>query len=160
MIKAFSLFELLIYVFITTILYLFTIPALQRLIYLHTAKQSLQQIELSINYARSIAILHHRKIYICPNKENKSCGNDWRAGLLVVDSGRKDKPSFRTEITFNGNLQLWQSGHNNYQLTIDANGMTSSNGHFNLKPARANNDLPTFSLYFNKSLRTYTIVKK
>lgn len=155
MTKAFSLFELLIYILITTVLYLCVIPTLQRLMYIQTAKQTLQQIESTINYARSIAILQQRKIHLCPSKDRKTCDKDWRVGLLLVDSGGEIKQFLHTDTAFNGSLQLRQSGHTNYRLTIDANGMTSSNGHFNARPSIASG-WPEFNLYFNKGLRLYT----
>lgn len=153
--SAFSLLELVFYILITAIVSLGTLPSLKRLVYLQTANLTLQQIELTISYARSLAILKQSKISICPSSNGQICKDNWGEGLLIV-SNSGQRQFFRTNTKFPGKLQLLQSGHTNNRLTITENGMTTSNGHFNLMPPQTST-LPEFNLYFNRGLRTYII---
>lgn len=109
----------------------------------------MQQLQQSIALARSIAITQNCQvtIYLSPKK------------LTLTTSKHTLNKHINLNIGINNELSLHQSGFSNKMLTIQPDGMTYTNGHFNYK-SRKSNALPQFNLYFNRALRTYFLVSE
>jgi len=114
---------------------------------------TIRQLEQAINYARSLAIVQHRKVIICPSYNRFSCGGSWQQGILVISSNA-DYRFFDTHTYFKALLSLNQSGYSHNSVEVHPNGMTNTNGHFNYKLLNSRY-ISQFNLYFNKALRVY-----
>ncbi len=125
----------------------FAVAGTRSFTYKHNARSTLQQLQQAIVLARSIAITHncHVHVYLKPT------------GLDINTAKQKFKKHINLNIGTFDELSLQQSGFNNKLLTIKADGMTYTNGHFNYK-SRNGNALPQFNLYFNRALRTYVLI--
>lgn len=118
-------------------------------IYTHNASTTLRQLQQGIVLARSIAIAQNCQVTIHPQAKHLTLKTD---GRLVIKH-------LNLNIGASDELILLQSGFSNKMLTIQADGMTYTNGHFNYK-SRKSNALPQFNLYFNRALRTYLLVSE
>lgn len=151
--RGFSFIELVYSLAIAGISALCTMPHLQRILFAYYAKINLQQIASTIYYARSVAIAQHTTIKICPSADQLRCSHKWQKGMLVI------APNLQRYIPFimpnTHTLTLQQSGFETFKLTIEANGLTNYNGHFNYSEQNHNAG-SQFKLYFNKGLRLYT----
>ncbi len=152
---AFTLLELCLCTGIMAILYLAATPTLQRLQYLCHAHITIQQLELVINYARSLAIAHGQTVTVCPSQNRFHCSSRWQEGVLIIAGAKRY--FYRLHVGNNNYLALHQFSPHAQQLQIHLNGMTYNNGHFNYKSLIAN-DLPQFNLYFNRALRCFVQV--
>ena len=145
----FSLIECIVAFSIAAICCACAVPGIHSFIHSHHAHATMQQLQQSIVLARSIAIARNCSVAIYPQDDSLL--------LKIEDSG------FIKRIPLNmaadTRLSLLQSGFSNQSLTIQANGMAYTNGHFNYKSKKPNS-LPQFNLYFNRALRTYVLVDR
>lgn len=153
--RSFSILELLFTLTIASIALLCVTPFLHSFIYKLYAHMTMQQIEMAINYGRSLAIRSGQQVTICPNEQDRR-GQAWSGGILVSTSDGA-KSWFNVFMLKHANLELRQSGFNGQCLMIEANGLTYYNGSFNYKSLK-NHAFPQFKLYFNKALRIYLVI--
>ncbi len=144
----FSLIEFIFVFSIAVVSCNIAIAGLQYFIYTHNGTNTLQQIQQSISLARSIAIARDYQITICPSNN-----------MLILSANNQEFKRFNLSVGANDMLTLYQSGFSNKIVTIQANGMTYNNGHFNYK-SKKTNSLPQFNLYFNMALRTYVLISE
>lgn len=80
----FSLFELLLTLFISMIIILIAIPS-QKLLLDHAHHQVMSsQLLRAINLARSEAVMRGIPVMLCKSTDQKTCGGDWRDGYLIM----------------------------------------------------------------------------
>jgi type II secretory pathway pseudopilin PulG len=143
----FSLIECTLVIGIAVASCVFAMTGVRHFIYTHNANTTMQQLQQSISLARSIAIARNCQVTIYPQDKSLTLKI---AGLDLVKH-------LNLNVGAGDELLLLQSGFSNKSLTIQADGMTYTNGHFNYKSRKANS-LPQFNLYFNRALRTYVLV--
>lgn len=147
--SGFTLIECLFVISLAVTSCAFAIAGVGYFMYIHNATTTMQQLQQSIALARSIAITHSCQvtIYLGPqNLDLKTTQHDLQKHINL-------------NIGIYDELLLQQSGFSNKMLTIQADGMTYTNGHFNYK-SRKSNALPQFNLYFNRALRTYVLISE
>jgi Tfp pilus assembly protein FimT len=145
--KGFSLIECIFAINIAAACCVFALVGVRQFIYMHNAHTTLQQLQQGICLARSIAIAQNCQVTIYPHSRSLM--------LEIGEQGPKKKLSL--SVGAGDELSLRQSGFSNKIITVQADGMTYTNGHFNYK-SRNTNALPQFNLYFNRALRTYVLV--
>ncbi len=150
--QGFSVLELLCVMALGAITCLFAVPNFYSFVYKQQANLTMQQTELAINYARSLAVRDRGRVIVCPN-ENRRCGSNWENGILVL-SPFGQSTTFKVYVPLQNQFSLAQSGFHKQKIIIEANGLTNNNGSFIYK-SRKLNVLPRFKLYFNKGLRVY-----
>jgi len=143
----FSLIECIFVIGIAVTSCTIAIGGIRYFIYTHNANSTLRQLQQGILLARSIAIAQNCQVTIHPHPKHLTLKNSEQALIKHL----------RLNIGASDELTLQQSGFSNNTLTIQADGMTYANGHFNYK-SRKSSALPQFNLYFNKALRTYVLV--
>lgn len=143
--SGFSLIECIFAISIAIVSCTFAVTGLRSFIYTHNANSTLKQLQQNIALARSIAIAQGYPVTIQHNNN-----------ILTLRVNNQEFKRLKLPIGAMDTLTLYQSGFNNQTVTIQANGMTYSNGHFNYKSQKPNS-LPQFNLYFNMALRTYVL---
>lgn len=131
---------------------LLTVPLLKSIHLTYHATLNLQKMRSIVNYARSIAITQHAKVLICPTLDQLHCSQIWEEWILVLSP--KNSSTYALSIPNSHTLSFRQSGYESKMLTIEANGMTNHNGHFNYS-LKKHHATPQFKLYFNRALRIY-----
>lgn len=142
----FSLIECIIALSIAVISCSIAITGLRSFIYTYHATSTLQQIKQGIALARSIAIARNHQVIIQRNNN-----------MLTLSANNKVIKQLKLAIGTKDMLTLHQSGFCNQIVTIQGNGMTYNNGHFNYKSQKPNS-FAQFNLYFNMALRTYVLI--
>jgi len=144
--SGFSLIECIFALSVAVTTCTFALAGLRPFIYTHNANSTLQQLQQGIALARSIAIAQHCKVTIHPQGKT-----------LTLRVGSENIKRLSLNIGHGDELSLLQSGFSNRMVTIQPDGTTYTNGHFNYKSLKPN-ALPQFNLYFNRALRTYILV--
>jgi type IV fimbrial biogenesis protein FimT len=137
--KAFSLFELLITISIICIIATLAIPNFKNLLR-QAENQTLRiQLQRTLAYARSQAMLHGVKVTLCgASKNHQHCASQWRDGILVFTdadgSAAITSPDQILHIITgqaeHGELH-WRSSFKESYLQIQPNGLTNGeNGTF------------------------------
>lgn len=152
---AFTLIETLFAITIIAILTSSFYISFNKFLYLQQANLSLEQLQSALNYARSIAILTHESVIVCPSTNKVSCSGSgsWQQGILVVDAQANTR-FFQMFNSHNVTITLLQSGFQQQSVRIHGDGMTYTNGHFTYISANPRY-IPRFNLYFNRGFRTY-----
>jgi prepilin-type N-terminal cleavage/methylation domain-containing protein len=130
--KGFTLFELLVVISLVTIL---AFTAFSKFAQISTDNRVLvksEELVKSLNLAREEAIFLGQKIYFCPNKNQKECGDNWNVGQIIIGEDKKVKQIFPRIY---GNDQLiWQGSlHKNYVAFLP-NGSCENQGSFYYYP--------------------------
>lgn len=151
--QAFTLIECITVLAILAITSAATIPTFTKLYHTQRSIIVMRQLQMAIHYARSVAILQHATVTICPSINMYSCTNNWQHGVLVLAANGKSR-YFNLYLGTGARLFLQQSGNSNSMLQVQTNGLTYTNGHFTYKSLKSSG-LAQFNLYFNRALRTY-----
>lgn len=83
--KGFTLFELLLAIFISSILLLSSVMIYRHFTLQNQLALTVNRIVSALHYARIQAISEKIPVVLCPNENNVKCGSDWQTGLLVTD---------------------------------------------------------------------------
>ncbi len=142
-----TLVELLFYIIITGVIFIFPIHTFNKLTNLHTAKFILTAINSSIKLAQITAINTHTEIKICPKNM------DWSQGLEILQTGHL---LYSLSYKTHGHLYMRVFGNHKNCLSVLPNGMTHNNGHFAYMDNNFNYNI-NYRLVFNKGLRTYKL---
>lgn len=146
--------ELILCLGILSVCSVVAIPSLQNLIFAYQATASFGQIQLALNFARSVAVKDQSRVLVCPSADRVHCDTNWNTGILVISL--KEKYFFHMPSHSSHVLTLDQSGFTTQRMTIEGNGLTNYNGSFNYTH-RKHNGSCQFKLYFNKALRVYIL---
>jgi type IV fimbrial biogenesis protein FimT len=82
----FTLFELLITLFIISLLAIFSFPSFSNLFQKNTADALSAELLSAIQFARQEAITRGEKIILCKSDNKKICSGEWRDGFIVKSS--------------------------------------------------------------------------
>ncbi len=146
--KGFTLYELLITLFIASILATIGTPYLSSAIKLSHAQNTYYRLFNLIQYTRERAAFLHEDTLMCPSKNQEICINDWSLPIMVfVDNNRnkkrdKNEPIERIEILINEEQTLtWRASGTSRYLRFVSDGSTSAqNGSFRICPRDKNID--------------------
>lgn len=150
---AYSLYEFLMVIALSAILLTLTIPIFNSLFQAQMARLTFNQIEQTIQLARSLAIANQSRVRVCASSNGYSCNQQWR-GILVLVANTGFTQYFDLSLSTKVVVLLAQSGRQTNMVEIQANGLASSNGHFIYKSLKTSNQ-SQFNLYFNKALKMY-----
>ena len=158
--KAFTLLELLITVFILSLLFSLSMPNFQAMIEQRKADMIMQKLLQSIQFARVSAIRSGTLVTLCKSADGESCGGNWVDGILIFTDADGDRKidgadELLRHIQFNhsqGTL-AWRAFQNRQYLQITHLGFTRyQNGNFTYCPSNADPELAR-QLIINRAAR-------
>ncbi len=80
-----NLFELLLVLFIVSILLMAAVPSGRKFLVEKTTATAINSLVAGLNFARSEAIHRSEKLLFCKSSNHKTCGGNWADGQLVVN---------------------------------------------------------------------------
>jgi type IV fimbrial biogenesis protein FimT len=114
--RAFSLIEILIVIFITSILLLIALPNWHDLYTKTTTQTRLETLVEALQLTRTEAIRRGEGIIFCKSKDQKTCGGDWQDGQIIVDYNNHVIRSF--PALPKGDKLIWESSFGNNDAII------------------------------------------
>jgi type IV fimbrial biogenesis protein FimT len=134
----FNLLELLLVLFLVSVLLSWAFPQLRALIQSTARSMAAEQLLESLYYARSEAMTKHCVVTICKSKDKVRCGGQWQDGWIVFVDRHGDGQVHQGDLilkVFSGLMHhqtlQWQGARSNDYLQFDLNGAAlGQNGHF------------------------------
>ena len=141
-IRGLTLLELLVCLFILSILLHSTAPSLGELVTRKRSEVSARQLELAIELARNAAVTRNLTVTLCRSDNGEDCGGAWHDGVLIFTDQNENRELDEEDsivrylmfYDYDGTI-TWRAFQNRQYLQITALGFTKyQNGNFTFCP--------------------------
>lgn len=144
--RGFTLIELLLVLIIIGVLLGSALPSFHKTLAASRARETLQTLSQSIEFARIAAITKASTVTLCKSEDSLTCSGDWNDGIIVfTDQNRnrkidQDDELLRSiEFTFATGEIKWRAFQNKQYLQMTSQGFTHyQNGNFTYCPVDKN----------------------
>ena len=146
MVRGFSLFELVVFLCITTLISIWSYPVVSDALLRAQATAGINRLAGAVNFTRATAVIKQQTATICPMRADGKCSSAWHNKLTVFldrnQNGRReaDESIVETVASLNDETQVrWRSFGNRQYLRFSARGYTLfQNGNFVVCPEKGN----------------------